>query len=282
MNIVIANTNIRINGFASNKESHIIFSEKTLTNNKSALIIDVKKFRQEHVVAEKFQEHTYNDMDDKGNIIISIYNRNDNILYGKLWICRDYSCATIELLETNIHYMSATFDYLLFYVFQIKLLFSNGINIHAAAIEYNNEGILFTAPSQTGKTTQAKLWEMHEDAKIINGDRPIITISESKIFVNGSPWSGSDPVYRNVSYPIKAIVLLQQSLVNRVLKLAPKEAFIEMISEVFVPYFNDELVELSFKHLETILELVPIYKLYCRPDEEAVKVLKEQLGLLTE
>ncbi|WP_370839368.1 hypothetical protein [Intestinibacter bartlettii] len=34
-----------------------------------------------------------------------------------------------------------------------------------------DKGILFSAPSGTGKSTQADLWEKYENAEIINGDR---------------------------------------------------------------------------------------------------------------
>ena len=47
--------------------------------------------------------------------------------------------------------------------------------LHSSFISRQGEGILFTAPSGTGKSTQADLWKRHEEGvTIINGDRSIL------------------------------------------------------------------------------------------------------------
>ena len=41
----------------------------------------------------------------------------------------------------------------------------------ASFIRWQGRGILFSAPSGTGKSTQANLWVQHQGAEVINGDR---------------------------------------------------------------------------------------------------------------
>lgn len=63
--------------------------------------------------------------------------------------------------------------------FQIHLeefcLENNAIILHSASIEYKNKGILFTAPSGTGKTTQTDLWHKYvKNVSDINADRTLL------------------------------------------------------------------------------------------------------------
>ena len=54
------------------------------------------------------------------------------------------------------------------------LIAHESIILHASYVNYNGKAILFTAPSGTGKSTQAALWEEYKGAEIVNGDRVII------------------------------------------------------------------------------------------------------------
>ena len=58
--------------------------------------------------------------------------------------------------------------------FEDVLVNHQGFILHSSFISWQNNGILFTAPSGTGKSTQADLWKKYEDADIYNGDRTII------------------------------------------------------------------------------------------------------------
>ena len=71
------------------------------------------------------------------------------------------------------------------------LLEHRAFQLHASVIDWQGQGILFSAPSGTGKSTQADLWQTHAGATILNGDRAVIRWLDSQYRVYGSPYAGS-------------------------------------------------------------------------------------------
>ena len=62
-----------------------------------------------------------------------------------------------------------------------------GFLLHASVIEYEGGAILFTAPSETGKSTQAQLWCDHAGAALVNGDRAAVRIMDGQVLACGTP-----------------------------------------------------------------------------------------------
>jgi len=157
------------------------------------------------------------------------------------------------------------------------LLKHDRILLHSSFIRWQNQGILFTAPSGTGKSTQAKLWEEYEHAEVLNGDRAALEKTKGSWTAWGLPYAGTSGIYRNESAPISAIVVLRQSKENHMRRLLPREAlryiYPELTNHRWDPWFADRVWNLMS---ELICE-VPIYLLECRPDREAVQLVKKTI-----
>lgn len=95
--------------------------------------------------------------------------------------------------------------------------------LHASYILVNNEAILFTAPSGTGKSTQANYWRQARGAEIVNEDRVILSCEDGECYAHGCWAMGSAGVCVNRSAPVRAIVLLGQGNENRCFVPTPKE-----------------------------------------------------------
>ena len=91
--------------------------------------------------------------------------------------------------------------------------------LHSSRIIAGGNAIIFTAPSQTGKTTQAQLWKQYEDAEIVSNDRTLIQKDKGIFYTMGYPVDGSSPVYSNRKFPIGAFAVLRQGNKNRSEKL---------------------------------------------------------------
>lgn len=149
--------------------------------------------------------------------------------------------------------------------------------LHSSFVFYKNKAILFSADKQVGKTTQAKLWEKHRGARMINGDRAGLMFAGGNLFACGVPYCGSSKVSFNVSAPIRAIVMLGQAKENRIEKMKEYEAFIEILGQFTYNKWDRASVESIITLTEKIVGAVPVYKLECLPDESAVEALENQL-----
>lgn len=154
------------------------------------------------------------------------------------------------------------------------LLPFGGLMLHCSLIEWEGRGIAFTAPSQTGKSTQARLWSEHRGATILNGDRAILRVADGGIYAYGSPWAGSSDLYINRRVPLSAIVVLEQAKENRVRALPQQEALGLFLEGSSLPFWEPTLLEMGMQTLETILTRVPMALLSCLPDEGAVACLE--------
>lgn len=149
--------------------------------------------------------------------------------------------------------------------------------LHASYIDIGGSALLFTAPSQTGKTTQAKLWERHAGAEIINGDRALLGKRDGVWHAYGFPNCGSSDICVNRTLPIRAIVVLRQGAENRVKSMSSMEKLRSLVSGMVLYHWDGSDVQKALALAEDLITNVPVIKLVCRPDAQAVEGLKEYL-----
>lgn len=151
--------------------------------------------------------------------------------------------------------------------------------IHSSYIVKNGKAVLFTAPSGTGKSTQASLWEKYADATVVNGDKSLIFESDGIGYACGLPFSGSSGICKNVTAPLCAIVYLAQSKENKLIKLSVAEAVVSVIKGCYLPVENSAVSGLVIDSVSEICKSVPVYRLECLPDESSVRILEKELCL---
>lgn len=158
-----------------------------------------------------------------------------------------------------------------------KLLQREAPVLHASFIVHENSAILFTAPAGTGKSTQADLWHKHAGAEIINGDRVLLRKRNGAWHAFGYPCSGSSGICRDEAYPMKAIVVLEQGPENRVVAMRASEKIKALVSATEVYPWDMDEIDMAIHCAQKLVENVEIVRLACRPDEDAVKVLRNFL-----
>lgn len=152
-----------------------------------------------------------------------------------------------------------------------------GVVLHSSyIITQRGEALLFSAPSGTGKSTQAELWRKFAGAKVINGDRALVK-AENGVTANGIFFSGTLGICENVTAPIRAIVLLRQSEKNEIRSVSGKEAFMRLLPQCSYYPDEEENLRLVTGILAEIISAVPIYDFGCVPEKSAVTALNEVL-----
>ena len=150
---------------------------------------------------------------------------------------------------------------------------------HASYINYDGGAILFTAQSGVGKSTQADLWRRYMGAEVINGDKAGVSVNSDGAFAHGLPFCGTSGICKNKTLPLKAIVLLSQAPENTITRVKGIQAIQILMGNIYldfkVPYETQQCVDTLIELLST----VPVYRLQCTPDEDAVKCLAEELGI---
>ena len=152
-----------------------------------------------------------------------------------------------------------------------------GFILHASIVSFKKIGILFSAPSGTGKSTQAQLWEKYKQAETLNGDRAFIRKIKSEFWTYGSPLAGSSGIYKNKKVKIGAIIILKQAKKNTIRKLGAKEAFSHLYRETLINAWDKNFVTAIVEILSDAVVHIPIYELSCRPDKESVELACEMI-----
>lgn len=149
--------------------------------------------------------------------------------------------------------------------------------LHCAYIEHQGEAILFSAPSETGKTTQGNLWERYKGARTINGDRALLQKVDGRWVAQGWPVCGSSEVCNDLAMPIRSIVMLSQGKTDVVERLSPMKAFSQIYSQITINRWNAAANMRCMDRLEALVREIPVWHLSCTISENAVNTLAEAL-----
>ena len=159
-----------------------------------------------------------------------------------------------------------------------RLLLNVGaLVLHCSYLMYQGKAILFSAPSGTGKTTQAKLWEKLYPAKIINGDKAILQKKDGTWYACGYPFHGSADECRNESHPIEAIVVVRQSPEDRIEPMGPMQRLQALYSETTVNVWNRAAVDRTLDLIGDLAASVEVVRQHCTMRDEACRTLHRYL-----
>lgn len=153
------------------------------------------------------------------------------------------------------------------------------LKVHASVTELHGQSLLFLGVSGTGKSTHSRLWRKYvPGATLLNDDEPILRLMEDgSVRVFGCPWSGSTPCYRQASAEVVAFVHLHQSSENKLTKERGRESFDSIYSSTAFLHSDKVRHLATFDTIVDVLERIPVYRLDCRPDEEAVALTRTLL-----
>lgn len=234
-------------------------------------VCNIEKPESNCIIKENYID-TYDDCGIRTRII---YDQDKSqILMKDMHKSKDY-----HRVEYAVDSMQFWFSSMMMKLFDLpkQILSYQGVFLHASYVKWKEKALIFTAPKQTGKSTQAALWEEYNHAEVINGDRVLIRKIDGIWMACGSPYSGSSKISKNLKTPIGAIVILSQAEENHLRQANKLESLIALMEGCSYSAFEEESVIIMSEVANEILQDVPFYKLACLPDKTAVDILEESL-----
>lgn len=159
----------------------------------------------------------------------------------------------------------------LWFVFNMAFVLNGCSAVHSSVVACRGGAVMFLGESGTGKSTHTRLWlENIEGAALLNDDSPFMACEQNGVCVYGSPWSGKTPCYKNLSYPLKAVVRLSQAPHNKIYKLNKVQAIGALLPSLPPAFVFDKVLEDALLQiLSNVIVQVDVYHLECLPNAEA-------------
>lgn len=146
--------------------------------------------------------------------------------------------------------------------------------IHSASILYRDKAWLFSAPSGTGKSTHARLWQELYHTPPLNGDLNLLGIKDGISVVYGLPWCGTSGIFTTKTFPLGGVIFLQQDKCNRTVALSPDERSLMLCQRLISPTWTKEMLCSALTFCAQIEPDITCLRLCCTPDHEAAEVCR--------
>lgn len=143
-----------------------------------------------------------------------------------------------------------------------SMLSRDTLLMHGAVIAMDHVSYMFTGKSGTGKTTHIQKWlENVQGSFVVNGDKPMVTLSEKNAYACGTPWCGKENYGTNAIVPLRSIVFMKRSDENRIEAVSFREIFPELLSQTYQPA-NAEKMRKTLSLLLRLKDKVSFFRFY--------------------
>ena len=191
---------------------------------------------------------------------------------GVIAVDGDYSNATIHY-RNGIEYLNdenlrEVFGQFIQIIVECKLIYDGFIILHAACVEKDGSAFAFTGPSGIGKSTRAEKWCELLSAEMISGDRPSIDVAKKTVY--GVPWDGKEKIYRNVHFPLAALLVVKRSEKVKVNELMENEAIQILSGQISVPMWDTMLAAKALYSLKKLIKHIPVYEVHSEIDSQSI------------
>lgn len=151
------------------------------------------------------------------------------------------------------------------------------IGLHGVTLLCENEVIILSAPSGTGKTTLAKLLERYCDGIIINGDFALLHPTEDGVIFEPTPFCGTSRRCLNCRVKVSRVVFLSQSKINTWKDLQGREAVQHVMHNTFIPTWDQNMQNDVQENILKCLSMVQINSYSFAPTQEAAEVFLQRI-----
>lgn len=155
-----------------------------------------------------------------------------------------------------------------------------GFVVHSAGFRLGERALFAAGVSGAGKTTLSRIVRAAvPEVEGLSDDRIIAARSEESGWTAwGSPWAGEGRVASGGSAPLAAVLVLDHSNDERLVRLSPRDALARLLPSVAISWYDPEVADLGLALLERLVTEVPCYSLEFRPVPRAAELVLDLLG----
>ena len=196
------------------------------------------------------------------------------------WLVCQAGYRQATLYVSGFHVKGAI-DNALMILFALASACTGTVLFHAAAVSLGGKGYMFLGKSGTGKSTHARLWLQNlQGVELMNDDNPAVRIkADGTATVYGTPWSGKTPCYRNISAPLRGVVLLSQAPYNKITRLNGIGAYAAVVASISGKRWDSKIADGLHETENALAAGVPMWHLACLPDADAAHLCKDTIAV---
>lgn len=155
------------------------------------------------------------------------------------------------------------------------------IVFHGTAFIWKEKAWIFAAVSGTGKTTQYLWWKRiyGDEIQILNGDKPVLDVTDSGITVHPSPWNGKENMGRMVSAPLGGIIMLQKDEENSICRAETDLSAARLFTQLLFSRLNEQDVRMACSLEELVIKQTPIWMMHNRGDSESARMCHDTIEM---
>ena len=148
----------------------------------------------------------------------------------------------------------------------IMLIRKEGFFLHASAVLDGKSSFIFFGPSESGKTTIARL---SKDKTVLTDETTALARCNGSYNAYATPFAGDfGRVKENTSGPIKAIFLIKKAARFGRKKIKANDAVKQLFCNAIMPIDGPEISYYLFNTFEQFVRRVPCYELYFKAEPE--------------
>jgi hypothetical protein len=154
-----------------------------------------------------------------------------------------------------------------------------GLFLHSCAVSLEQGGALFSGVSGAGKSTMAELWRRFapSNSHVIDDEHILARLNGETAWLYGAPWSRGPRAATYSRTPLKAVFFISHAVQNSCIRMSHSEALAELMSQVFLPVWSREQLELTTQTCADLLARADCYRLPFVPNREVIGFVQDIL-----
>ena len=201
------------------------------------------------------------------------------VFENSLWAARfDRDGTRVDVFhsEEALHYPFPPFSHPLDQMILVFALSAwKGALVHAAGLGINGKGFVFAGKSGAGKSTVSRLFDQAGRFNLLSDERVVLRELPEGFRVYGTPWHSDAYISGAADLPLRAMFFLHHGDENTLVRCNPARTLELLLPLVSIPWFDRERMTHTMDFLGRMIEAIPCFDLYFRPDQGITMEMQE-------